>query len=113
MEILFSRDKSEKCLEFLVDKIGNLYISNISLHICNYFLEKEKKDILANKIFFDQFGLIDFDSTIIATAYNIYTKDFEDALQVASCLEIDCDQLWTLDKKMQNNYGNVCNILML
>lgn len=113
MEVIFSRKKSKQCLELIVSNLGNIYISSLSVHICNYFLKKEGKSVKENSVFFTQFDIHDLNSSLLDETYNIYTKDFEDAIQVASFLKSDCVEFYTLDKQMKQNYGQIAKIVVL
>lgn len=112
MEILFERKKFQESKN-LVQINRNKFISCLAIHLCNYFLEKDKRNVSEYQEFFDDFNLVTFDNEIVEKAYQIYNKDFEDAIQIASFLESDCDEFWTLDQKLKDNYGKIAKIRVL
>ncbi len=113
LEIIFLRKKYKECRDLLEKNSDNVYISILSIHICNYFVKKHNLDVNYYKKFFDYFEIIDFNSDIFDKAYFNYSKDFEDSIQIASALSVQCNQFITLDKKLKNNYGNLLNIITL
>ncbi|MFM7853800.1 MAG: type II toxin-antitoxin system VapC family toxin [Flammeovirgaceae bacterium] len=113
MEVIFNRQKSKECLNLIVNNFENAYISSLSVHICNYFLEKESGNIKENGLFFAQFNKFELNNDLLELAYSIYSKDFEDAIQVASCLENNCYEIYTLDKNMAKNYEHLLKIIIL
>jgi predicted nucleic acid-binding protein len=110
MEVIFNRSKSKECLNLILGNFGEIYISSLSVHICNYFLEKEGKNVVENALFFLQFDQVELSENLLEQAYQIYSTDFEDAIQVASSVQNNCLELYTLDKNMSKNYGHVVNI---
>jgi len=103
LEILLNQDKKEICKELLIDNIGNIYISDFSLHSIGVILLKQKK----LKIF-DQF-LRDIlpHSTIlslpkekyaeISSVATKYRLDFDDAYQSLIAKEFEIG-IKTMDK---------------
>ncbi|MEI6728972.1 MAG: PIN domain-containing protein [bacterium] len=113
LEVLYKRNKESESKSLMAANIGYSVISAVSIHISNYFLEKDKQNIVDKEEFYNAFEIIALSDSIITKAYQIYNQDFEDAIQVASFLQSDCDEFWTLDKKLQTNYGKIATIKLL
>lgn len=110
LEIIFVRNKYKLCRKIILDNYKKLYISALSVHICNYFIEKYNLGIEEYKQFFNNFETINLDTKVLELAYQNYTQDFEDSIQVASAINKKCTKFITLDKKLYKQYKNLINI---
>lgn len=113
MEVVFKRIRLDGCINKIKENPDSNFISSLSVVTVNYFVEKEKGDVFESKDFIDDFFQINLSPEIVEKAYQIYNKDFEDAIQIASFLESDCDEFWTLDQKLKDNYGKIARIRVL
>ena len=113
LEVIFVRNNYKICRKLILDNYKNLYISALSVHICNYFIEKYNLNLQEYQEFFNSFEIISLDTKIINSAYKNYNKDFEDSVQIASAISIKCDKFITLDQKLFKNYNHLINIELL
>jgi len=89
LEILLGQNKSEKCKDYLNDRIGKIYISDFSLHSIGVILFKLEKqdqfDLFLDDLFprIVHIGLPEIDYKNVRKFSNIYKLDFDDAYQTS------------------------------
>jgi predicted nucleic-acid-binding protein len=114
MEIIFQRNKAFSCLETMqtADKI---FTSSLSVHICMYYLEKDSPDLIADfQEILGEIFILDLNSNILSQAFKNYDfEDYEDCLQIETCLSGKITNFLTLDKKLAKNHKNLLNIVLL
>lgn len=113
MEIFFKRPKYKQIQDFL-ESYSNFYISFLTVHIVMYFSELEKLNPKDTFALLENFEILKNDQNTFDLAKDLYDgKDFEDALQIASCLNAGIDNFLTLDKNLAKKYSNKLNITLL
>lgn len=102
LEVLLTQEKRETCKKFLDDNIGNLYISDFSLHSIGVILFRNKKEDAFQKFVSDIFPNVEI-VTLSKWSYDglvdIKKKsglDFDDAYQYKIAKENDL-KLITMD----------------
>jgi predicted nucleic acid-binding protein len=104
IEILFQMKFGEVCLQ-KIEQFETIYISMLTLHLVFYFGKKAEIAFDDIKFFVDQFNILDFSFQNYITAQKIVkNSDFEDALQIACCLDNQINSFYTLDKSLIKNY---------
>jgi len=103
LEILLNQEKKGVCKKLLVDNIGNIYISDFTLHSIGVILFKQKK----SKIFELFLNDILPNATILSLPKSKYTEiisitakykmDFDDSYQALIAIEFDL-VVKTMDK---------------
>ncbi len=95
LEVLLTQEKIEKCKKFLDDNIGNLYISDFSLHSIGVILFRNKKEYVFQKFINDIFPNVEI-VTLSKWSYDgmVESKrksglDFDDAYQYKIAKEHD------------------------
>jgi len=89
LEILLGQERSEKCKEYLNEKIGKIFISDFSLHtigVILFKLEKQDKfDLFLNDILprIEHIGLPLNDYKKVKKISEKYRLDFDDAYQAS------------------------------
>ena len=102
LEVLLTQEKREKCKKFLDDNIGNLYISDFSLHSIGVILFRNKKEDVFQKFVGDIFPNLEI-VTLSKWSYDSLVEikkkfglDFDDAYQYKIAKEHDL-KLVTMD----------------
>lgn len=113
MELLFNRAKADICRDILQKPEKTFCISALSVHICNYFLEKSGHNPSELQSFFEAFEITPLDKNVLGLSYTIFNQDFEDAIQVASAIVANCQEIYTLDKQISANYADFTKIITL
>ena len=87
LEILLSQEKSSECKKVLIDKIGNIFVSDFSLHSIGVILFKYKKEDVFDKFILEVLPNIEIIS-LSSQSYSAlsefrekYNMDFVDAYQ--------------------------------
>jgi len=110
LEIIPKQDKSETCKDFLNTNIGEIHISNFTLHSIGVILFRQNEDELFLKFISDtlpKIQLISLPKIKYEEVYNNKKKfslDFDDSYQYCVCKHFDL-KLTTLDqdfKKVKN-----------
>ncbi|MFH1563671.1 MAG: PIN domain-containing protein [Nitrospirota bacterium] len=106
LEILLKQDKKEKCKNFLYENIGNLHVTDFSLHSIGVILFRYKKEDIFQK-FIEDFMLttelltlqMDLYKWIVMVRKDL-NLDFDDAYQysIAKYYEL---KLVTMDKDFE------------
>jgi predicted nucleic acid-binding protein len=113
MEILFQRTKYTQIAEFLSQN-SNVYISFLTIHILMYYTELEKLEVQNTWQLIQNCTILENNQTTFELAKNIYSgDDFEDCLQIATCLSDEITTFITLDKNLAKNHKNLLNIVLL
>lgn len=114
MEIIFQRPKAKKCLE-TISQAKNLFVSSLSVHIVMYYLEKDAPDLILDfQEILGEFFVLDLNSLVLQKAFNSYDfRDFEDFIQVTTCLESEIKNFLTLDKDLAKKHSDKLNITLL
>lgn len=111
---IFDQDIFLEKIIVVLEKYETYYISPFS-YLFGY--EKARRNgvnILEIHSLLEFYDIINVDSETIIKAKNISNdSDFEDALQVASCLENGLTDFVTTDKKLAKRYKNLLNIILL
>lgn len=110
LEVIFVRNNYKICRKLILDNYKKSYISALSIHICNYFIEKYKLNLEDYKEFFNSFEIVTLDAKLLELAYQNHNKDFEDSIQISSAISAKCDKFITLDQKLLKNYNQLINI---
>ncbi len=107
LEILFKREKSEFCIN-ICKEYESLAISPTSLHIIYYYAEKAKIDLEFLEEMLEDFVILPFNSNDFKLALDVFeNEDMEDALQIATAINNDIKQVFSLDSKMVQKYQNL------
>jgi predicted nucleic acid-binding protein len=113
VEIVRDRFDKQKCLDYLDELNGNFYISTLTLSIVWHYATKPQT-ILNCKEFLSNFEVLDLTTNEVDLAYQIWNdEDFEDALQVASCLNHNIGKIITRDKGLAGKYSTLIEIDMI
>jgi len=102
LEILLKQNKSESCKSFLNTNLGNIKITDFTLHSIGVILFRQNKDKLFLKFVSDILPKIQLVSLPISKYENVirikkkYELDFDDSYQYSVCKELDL-KLATLD----------------
>ena len=113
MELFFGRSKSDICIQTLL-KFDELYISNLSIVNLYYFAEKSLVDIQKLEEFIFNWNWLEVSNYQIQNALLIYSQDdFEDAVQISSCIENKIQNFLTLDKNLAKKYADKLKITLL
>lgn len=117
LEVLLNQEKEETCKDFLDANIGNLSISDFSLHSIGVILFKNNKEIIFQEFANDVIPKIEI-TTLQEEAYkdlaDVKSKsglDFDDAYQFALAKERDL-KIVTMDKDFQKVKDKI-NIMFL
>ena len=113
MEILFQRTKYAQISE-LLSQYSNVYISFLTIHILMYYTELEKLEVQNTWQLILNCTILENNQTTFELAKNIYNgDDFEDCLQIATCLSGEITTFITLDKNLAKKHKNLLNIVLL
>jgi predicted nucleic acid-binding protein len=113
MELFFGRSKSDICIQTLL-KFDELYISNLSIVNLYYFAEKSLVDIQKLEEFIFNWNWLEVSNYQIQNALLIYNQDdFEDAVQISTCIENKIQNFLTLDKNLAKKYADKLKITLL
>lgn len=113
-------------LELLLQRVGrNVVLKELSKYevscitpvtvgIVLYFAEREKLDLTLVEQLTEHFEIIPLTNQSYLQAKKFYAgQDFEDALQVASCLEANIKTMITLDKGLAKKYAHHLKTILL
>ncbi len=112
LEILLSQEKSGVCKSALTDNIGNICISDFSLHSIGVILFRYKKENVFNNFVSDILPKIDIvslssESYSRLSAYkDKYNMDFDDSYQCKVAEEKDLT-ITTMDRDFEHVEGEV------
>ena len=113
MEILFQRSKYLEISKNMED-YSSFYISFLTCHILMYFTELEKLDPNNTFKLLENTRILENIDTTFDLAVKLYDgKDFEDCIQVGTCLENGIPNFITLDKSLAKKYADKLNIILL
>ncbi|MFZ3090715.1 MAG: PIN domain-containing protein [Nitrospirota bacterium] len=117
LEILLAQERREICKKFLNNHIGNLFISDFSLHSIGVILFKNNKEDIYQKFVIDslpQTGIITLPKESYKDLAGIKRTtgfDFDDAYQFVIAKERDLE-IVTMDKDFERA-KNVVKVLFL
>jgi len=97
-----------------LEKFENYYISPFSYLFGYEKCRKNGKHILEIHQLLEFYEIVKVDSQTFVKAKHISSdSDFEDSLQVASCIENGITNLLTTNKKLASRYKKLLNIIFL
>ncbi len=106
VEVIEERANFEASVAFLRKNAGNMYISALTVHLVMYFCRKVTTTEHL-QAFLSDFYITPITSSEVTWAFNnLRSKDFEDALQIASALLAGCEQFVTFDRGLIKRYGS-------
>jgi predicted nucleic-acid-binding protein len=113
MEIIFQRNKVRNCIKIIAN-YQEVYISSLCVHICMYHLEKDMQSVIPDFIeIIETMNVLDLDSATIFRSFDEYDEnDFEDWLQINSCLLNKISNFLTLDQKLSKKHSDKLNIIL-
>jgi|GEM_PF-4607700 len=112
-EILKERYNKEKCLDYLSSLKGELFVSILSISIAWHY-SSDPETIEFCKDFLDSFTPLHLTKNDLYMAYELWNyEDFEDALQVSSCLNNNISTIVTLDKKLAEKYKSTLQVELI
>ncbi|MBF0230322.1 MAG: PIN domain-containing protein [Desulfamplus sp.] len=117
LEILLSQDKSANCKRVLTDNIGNISISDFSLHSIGVILFRHKKEHLFTAFVKDVLPIIEILSLSkesynqLSILKNKYQLDFDDLYQFQISQEKGLS-LITMDKDFERVKGEI-NVIFI
>lgn len=113
MEILFQRSKYSQ-IKDIFGNYSNFYISFLTVHILMYYTEIEKLEPANTWKLLENLTILENNQNTFDFAKKIYDgKDFEDCLQVATCLNNNTKNFLTLDKNLAKKHSDKLNIILL
>lgn len=112
-------DRAVELINFLFDNYIKVYASILSFMFAyRHSIRRQKKDGVNKNHLVDilESNIIIFD--LSARDYSLAkmilkNSDFEDAIQIASCLNAKVDNFVTIDKGLQKLYGDKVNIILV
>jgi predicted nucleic acid-binding protein len=108
IDVLTGRTEFYKDSKEVIDQCSRRYISALSIHIVHYFLKGYDRKLIKN--FLSKFEIVDLTQEVLEQAYIIGLKDFEDSIQLASCLKVS-NCLVTRNKKDFKKFEKLINIV--
>ena len=107
LEILLQQEKSEKCKSFLSENMGNINISDFTLHSIGVILFRQNATEVFSQFVSDTLPKVSLLSLPkdeyegIAKTKEKYTLDFDDAYQYVVCKHYDLKFI-TMDRDFRN-----------
>lgn len=111
LDILLERNPDSKFLQGFLREVDpdNVFISAITVTNVFYIAKVKNKNRYFD--FIKHFNTVDLTSEILTTAFKLDLADLEDAVQIASAFEADCNFLISNDLKDKGKLSKFIDVI--